>query len=110
MVDAVAATVGNGQVVDALEYDFGAGQMVTVGAAANASAAFANPYSVAVITANTNCWYSLAGAAVAHASGSDYLAAGTKWKVKFPVGQTISVIQDSAGGFLSIIPARQFPI
>jgi|SRR5215469_4333829 len=110
MVDAVAATVGNGQVIDALEYDFSAGQMVTIGASANASVAFPQGYTVAVITPNTNCWYAVGTSAAAHTSGSDYLAAGVKWKVKFPANGTISVIQDSAGGFLSVVPARQFPV
>jgi hypothetical protein len=110
MVDAVAATVGNGQVIDCLEYDFSAGQVVTVSGSAASSSAFTQGYVVAVITSTTNCWYAIGAAAAAHTAGSDYLPAGVKWKVKFPQGAVISVIQDSAGGFLSVMPARTFPI
>lgn len=105
MPDAIAASVGNGQVIEALQYDFGSGQVVAIGATAASSTAFVVPYTAATITSTTNCWYSIGATAVAHGAASEYLPAGLKIKVKFAPGQTISVIQDTAAGFLSITPA-----
>lgn len=105
MPDAIAASVGSGQVIDALQYDFSQGQVVAVGAAAASSSAFLYAYTAATITSTTNCWYSIGATAVAHGAASEYLPAGLKLKVKFAAGQTISVIQDTAAGYLSIAPA-----
>lgn len=110
MPDAVAASAGQGQYIDALQYDFSAGQVVAIGAGALSSTAFAQGYNVVCITATSNAWYSIGGTAAAHTAGSDYLPLGVKWKVKMPQGATISVIQDSAAGFLAVLPARQVPL
>lgn len=110
MVDAVAATVGNAQTINALLYDFSAGQIVAIGAGALSSTAFSQGYTVACITATSNCWYRVGGTAAAHTAGSDYLPAGIKWQVKMPANATISVIQDAAAGYLAVMPARQTPI
>jgi|SRR5215469_8384951 len=109
MVDAVGASLGNGQVAPAFEYDFANSQVVAVSGSAAASTPFAQGYCVVTLTATTNCWYRVNGTAAAHTAGSDYLAAGIKFTVKMPINGTISVVQDSAAGFLVVLPALQFP-
>lgn len=110
MSDAIAASVGSGQYVNALLYDFSIAQIVAIGTGALASTAFAQGNNVVCLTATSNCWYRVNGTAAAHTAGSDYLAAGQKFVLKIPVNGTISVIQDSAAGFLSVLPARQIPL
>jgi hypothetical protein len=107
-MDVVATSVGSGQSIAVLQYDFTAHQIVAIGSGALASAAVNS--SVVCLTATSNCWYRLGAAAAAHVAGSDYLPANTIWLIKIPQGTTISVIQDSAAGFLSILPARQTPL
>jgi hypothetical protein len=108
-MDAVGAAVGNGQVAPAFEYDFQNAQIVTFGASAVSSTAFAQGYTVVTLTATANCWYRVNATAAVHIAGSDYLAAGIKFSLKMPVGATISVIQDSSAGFLAVLPCLQFP-
>lgn len=108
-MDAVGAAVGNGQVAPAFEYDFTSAQVLGFGASAVASTAFAQGYTVVTLTATQNCWYRVNATASAHIAGSDYLAAGVKFSLKMPVGATVSVVQDSASGYLAVLPCLQFP-
>lgn len=110
MVDVVAAGAGGGQYVAAIQWDYPNGQIVAIGAGALASTAFAAGNTVVMITASSNCWYRVNGTAAAHTAGSDYLAAGQKFMLKIPPAATISVIQDSAAGFLAVMPARLTPL
>src|SRR5262252_6521877 len=102
MPDAIAASVG-GAVINALVYDLP--QVIAISLAPVSPVAFPNANTVVVLTATTNCWFTVGGTAAKATAGSDYLAAGTKWMLKIPAGQGLSFIADSAAGYVSITPA-----
>src|SRR5215469_2945853 len=103
MPDTLAAVVGNGQIADALPYD--PPQVFAIGLAPVASAPFPNGNTLIVITATVACWFTVGGTAAKATAGSDYLAAGVKWKLKIPAGATLSIVADSTIGYVAIAPA-----
>ncbi len=99
------------QAIQAPYLDWANGQVLAVGAAAVSSVAYAGPAqggqtdTVFEITSTTNCWYSVGNTAEAHTAGSQYLIAGATRYVYIPGGTTLSVIEDAATGYLSMVPA-----
>lgn len=108
-MDVVAASAGGGQYVGAVQWDYTAAQVIAVGASAASSAANANA-SVLCLVSTTNCWYRIGGTAAAHTAPSVYLPANQIFMLKNVPSAVISVIQDAAAGYLSILPARQTPL
>src|SRR5260221_296582 len=63
--------------------------------------------SAAIITATTDCWYTLGSNPTATiGAGSDFLPAGVKWGITLISGQKLAVIQNTVGGNLAIIPTK----
>lgn len=93
--------------------NWGNGKMVPVGAASAQSDTF-NPSGDALVwvSVTTDAWITVGnagavtGAAVAQkAAGSSFIGAKTGQWVYVPAGQVIAVLQDSAGGFMTAVPA-----
>lgn len=80
------------------------GQVVTVGVASAQSASIIQ--SCVTLISTTNCWVKWGAnpTAVAATAGNLYLPAGTPWTVGNRIGK-YAVIQDTAGGFLVLLPA-----
>lgn len=101
------------QAIQAPYLDWANAQVITVGASATASVAYAGSAqggatdTIWEVSSTTNCWYSVGknNTAATHTAGSQYLAAGATRYIYIPGGSTLSVIEDSAGGYLSMVPA-----
>lgn len=87
--------------------DWANGQVVAVGASSAASTAFNATFNTLVeLSATTNCWYTVAlsPTAAAHTAGNQYLTAGAVRYVYVPAGWLIAVIEDTAGGYIGMLP------
>lgn len=106
----VHAARSSGMVLPVIALDWLNGQIIVIGATHIESTVFdvANDRVVA-LCANTNCWYTVDLSPVASAGAAKmmYLAAGDIRYEYIPFNAKISVIQATAGGFLSAIPAIQ---
>ena len=109
MTDTASAIGRSGDSIPALKYVWGSGQMITVGSSHAETTAFTQSCTV-TITANTNCWITVgsAPAAAASTAGNKYVPAGADFSLALGQNDKISVIQDTAGGFLSVIQAQTF--
>jgi hypothetical protein len=80
-------------------------QCVTVGAASAQSAALGAGTTLVELVASTNSWvaYGANPTAQAHTAWSKYLAAGVPYVYGVTPGNKFAVIEDSTGGYLSIL-------
>lgn len=88
--------------------DYANGQAVAVGASSAASTVFdANFDRVVSLSSSTACWYQIGATPTAIAgAGSEYLPAGIPPHLVYVgAGNKIAVIQASAGGTISMVPA-----
>jgi hypothetical protein len=93
-----------GQSVPALYPDFANGQLVAYTGTAAQSTAIAA--SMVILSSDKKCWFKVgANPTATAAAGSQPLPAETIMRIGIRSGDKISVIQDSAGGSLSIMPA-----
>ena len=99
------------QAIQAPYLDWANGQVLSIGASAVSSVAYAGPAqggqtdTVYEVTATVNAWYSVGNTATKDTAGSQYLVAGATRYVYVPGGATLSAIADSSTGYLSMVPA-----
>lgn len=85
------------------KYDYANGQRVVVGAASAQSTAITA--TEVLLHASTRCFVLSSADPTAVATGASIpLEAGEKFHLRIKSGDEIAVIQDTAGGFLHIIP------
>lgn len=96
--------------------DWANGQVVSFSDTAAASSAYAGAGqglntptdTIYLISATENCWISVGNTAAKDTAGSFYLPTGVVITLYVPGGSTVSVVEDSTGGYLSLIPALLF--
>ena len=94
------------QPLPALRWNTAAGQKLAVGSASVASAVIAA--GVVCLCSTVACWYAVGLNPTASAGGAGcLLPANTVEVIAIEPGDIVAVIQDSAGGFLSVVPAAQ---
>lgn len=98
------------EVIAEQHLDINTVQSITVAGTSAQSSAVGATTNRVVIVSTTNCWVALGSnpTAAAHTAGSFYLAAGAQsYPIKVTPGVTkIAIIQDSAGGYASVIESR----
>jgi len=92
----------------AVALDWANGQVVAVGAGSAPGATFdASNDRLVSLSVSTNTWYTVGPTATAtatkQAATSEFIASGAQRWVYVPAGMTIAVIQDTAGGFASMV-------
>jgi hypothetical protein len=86
--------------------DWANGQVVAFTTHAESAAIAANGV---ILCSTADCWYTVGSTPVATVgAGSLFLPAGVLWGQTILSGQKISVVQNAAGGTLSIMPVKAF--
>ena len=105
-----AVAFGN-QSVPTPVVDWPNGLMVTVGGTTASSGVIDSGFDRLVeLCSTTNAWYTVAASPTAqiHVAGSHFIPAGQLRYVYVPAAMQIALIQDTAGGFASILPALNY--
>jgi len=88
------------------QYDFSTAQVLTVGATSARSTAI--PFEEIQVVSSTACFIRVGNSTVVatNGAGSMPMAANEKLNIRIPMNSFVAVIQNSAGGTLSIIPIQ----
>lgn len=86
-------------------YEFANGQFVAFTGTAGSTVSFALGVEEVIISV-TSAAYVRVGATATAGAGSFALGANTPWRVGIRPGDIVSAIQQSAGGNLTVLPAR----